>query len=100
MIELNSSKIHVVNQSSSQTVTGVVVNEKAQVSSGYRKEIRKAVYYINKFGLSSHLKKCIINIDPDEYLRGLYGKILYVLQIDKDNREFLRYKDLLESIMA
>lgn len=98
-LELNNSKIHIVGKSSSQTVTGIVVNEKAQVSSGYRKEIRKAVYYINKFGLSSHLKKCIINIDPDEYLRGLYGKILYVLQIDKNNREFLRYKDLLENIM-
>ncbi len=94
-LELNSSKIHVVNQNSSQIVTGIVVNEKAQVCSKYRKEIRKEIYYINKFGLHSHLKKCNINIAPEKYLKKLYGKVLYVLQIDKNNSEFLKYKEII-----
>lgn len=93
-LELNNSKIHVVNKNSSQIVTGIVVNEKAQVCSKYRREIRKEVYYINKFGLYSHLKKCNIKITPEKYLQKLYGKILYVLQIDKNNMEFLKYKDI------
>lgn len=97
-LELNNSKIHVVNKSYSQRVTGIVVNEKAQVSLKYRKEIRKELYYINKFGLYSHLKKCNINISPEEYIKKLYGKILYVLQIDKDNKEFLNYKKLINEL--
>lgn len=97
-LELNNSKIHVVNKNSCQKVTGIVVNEKAQVCSKYRKEIRKEVYYINKFGLSSHLKRCSINISPEEYLKKLYGKILYVLQIDKNNKEFLKYKEIINKL--
>lgn len=94
-LELNNSKIHIINRNSSQIITGIVVNEKAQVCSKYRKEIRKEIYYINKFGLYSHLKKCNINIKPEKYLKKLYGKILYVLQIDNDNIEFLKYKKLI-----
>lgn len=73
-LKLNDDKIHVINRSSSQNVTGIVVNEKAQVSSKYRKEIRKEIYYINKFGLHSHLKKCNINIDPEKYLKKIIWK--------------------------
>ena len=90
-LELNNSKIHIINKNSSQIITGIVVNEKAQVSIKYRKEIRKEIYYINKFGLHSHLKRCNINIEPKKYLEKLYGKIIYVLQIDNNNKEFLKY---------
>lgn len=94
-LQLNDEKIRVINRSSNQNVTGIVVNGKAQVSSKYRKEIRKEIYYINKFGLYSHLKRRNINITPEKYLKKLYGKILYVLQIDNSNVEFLKYKKLI-----
>ncbi len=98
-LELNNSKIHVVAKNSSQHVTGIVVNEKAQVCLKYRKEIRKEVYYINKFGLYSHLKHINMSIDSQKYIRKLYGKILYVLQIDKYNKEFLKYKEIIKKIV-
>lgn len=91
-LELNNKKICVINKSSNQNVTGIVVNEKAQVNSKYRKEIRKEMYYIKKYGLNSHLNKCNIKIDSKEYLNRLYGKILYVLQINEDDKEFKKYK--------
>ena len=97
-LELNNSKIHIINKNSSQIITGIVVNEKAQVSIKYRKEIRKEIYYINKFGLHSHLKRCNINIEPKKYLEKLYGKIIYVLQIDNNNKEFLKYKEIIKKI--
>lgn len=97
-LELNNSKIHIINKNSSQIITGIVVNEKAQVSIKYRKEIRKEIYYINKFGLHSHLKRCNINIKPKKYLEKLYGKIIYVLQIDNNNKEFLKYKEIIKKI--
>ena len=95
-LQLNDNKIHIIKKSSCQRITGVVVNEKTQVCSKYRKEIRKEMYYINKFGLSSHLKRYNPNISPEKYLKKLYGKILFVLQIDNNNKEFLKYKEMLE----
>ena len=44
----------------------------------YRKEIRK-------------------EITPLKYIEKLYGKILFVLQVDKNNLEFLKYKELIKS---
>lgn len=78
-LELNNDKIHIVNKSQSQSVTGIIVNEKLQVNAKYRNKIRQEMYYIKKFGLKSHLNKCNININELKYLDKLYGRILYVL---------------------
>ncbi len=97
-LELNNDKIHIVHKSSSQNVTGVVVNEKMQVNVKYRNKIRQEIYYIKKFGLSSHLKKCDINIDSKRYLNILYGRVIYVLQINENDKEFMRYKQFIENL--
>lgn len=97
-LELNNNKIHIVHRYSSQNVTGIVVNEKLQVNIKYRNKIRQEIYYINKFGLSSHLKKCDIHIGPKEYLDILYGRILYVLQINETNKEFIQYKQFIQNL--
>lgn len=97
-LELNNNKIHVVYRSSSQNVTGIVVNEKIQVSNKYRNKIRQEVFYIKKFGLMSHLNKCGISIDSEKYLNILYGRILYVLQINENDEEFKKYKQFIEKL--
>ncbi|HIU22141.1 MAG TPA: RNA-directed DNA polymerase [Candidatus Fimihabitans intestinipullorum] len=97
-MELNDSKTHVVYKSSSQKVTGVVVNEKMQVSKRYRNKIRQEIYYIKKFGLNSHLKKCNIDINSITYVNILYGKILYVLQINETDKEFIKYKQFIKDL--
>lgn len=98
-LELNESKIHVINRSNRQIVTGIVVNEKIQVSSKYRNKIRQEIYYINKFGLESHLLNNNIKISHKKYLNILYGKILYVLQINENDEEFIKYKIIIKEIM-
>lgn len=97
-LELNNDKIHIVNKSQSQNVTGIIVNEKLQVNAKYRNKIRQEIYYIKKFGLKSHLNKCNININKLKYLDKLYGRILYVLQINKFDQEFLKYKKFIEEL--
>ena len=97
-LKLNNDKIHIVYKSSSQNVTGIVVNEKMQVNVKYRNKIRQEIYYIKKFGLSSHLKKCDINIDSKRYLNILYGRVLYVLQINENDKEFIKYKQFIENL--
>ena len=97
-LELNNDKIHIVNKSQSQNVTGIIVNEKLQVNAKYRNKIRQEIYYIKKFGLKSHLNKCNININELKYLDKLYGRILYVLQINKFDQELLKYKKFIEEL--
>ncbi len=65
-LELNNNKIHIVHKSSSQKVTGIVVNEKLQVNIKYRNKIRQEIYYIKKFGLSSHMKKVILILNQKD----------------------------------
>ena len=73
-------------------------NDKIQVDSKYRKNIRQEIYYINKYGIDDHIKK--INVDKkDKYLRSLYGRILFVLSIDSKNKEFIKYKKRVREII-
>lgn len=97
-LELNNKKIHVVSKSSCQSVTGIVVNEKVQVSSKYRNRIRQEVYYIKKYGLGSHLDRCGFKGDKSKYLDKLYGRILYVLQINNYDKEFINYKKIISDL--
>lgn len=92
-LQLNYDKIHVIKKRNRQLVTGIVVNQKVQVSKQYRKKIRQEIFYIKKFGIGSHLKKLNKNINQQEYLRSLYGKILFILQINNNDKEFLQYKN-------
>ena len=85
-------KISIINKSRSQNVTGLVVNEKVQVCKKYRNKIRQEIYYIKKFGIESHLKKINSSLTKEDYIKKLLGRILYVLQIDENNKEFLEYK--------
>lgn len=95
--KLNKDKIHVVYNYHKQTVTGIVVNKKLGVSSTYKNKIRQEIYFIKKYGLTSHLQKLCLNIDEKTYLNKLLGKVLYVLQINNDNK-FKEYKEYLENL--
>ena len=92
-LKINNNKIHVVYKNHNQSVTGITVNEKVQVNSKYRKNIRQEVYYIKKYGLESHLDKCNIKASKKTYINKLYGKILHVLNINNSDVEFKKYKE-------
>ena len=91
-LRLNDKKTAVIKNSACQKVTGIVVNEKMQVSLNYRKKIRQEIYYIRKFGLNEHLNRLNIK-DSNKYLNSLLGRILFVLQVDPENNEFIKYKN-------
>jgi len=97
-LELNNDKICLINNSSQQKITGIVVNDKIQVDSKYRKTIRQEIYYINKFGIDEHIRR--INIDDKvKYLKSLYGRILFVLSIDSKKKEFIKYKEIVRRVI-
>ena len=98
-LKINNKKIKVIYNYYSQNVTGIVVNEKIQVSNKYRKKIRQELYYINKYGIESHIKRKNI-INKKKYINSLYGKVIYVLQINQFDKEFINYKMIIKNMIV
>ena len=93
---LKKRKTAVIPKTKRQTVTGIVVNEKINLTKDYKKKIRQEMYYIKKFGLDAHLNKRGI-ADKKQYLLSLRGRIAYVLQAIPGSREFVEYKRYLNA---
>ena len=91
-------KIKVVLNTTRQQVTGIVVNEKLNLSKNYKRKIRQEVYYVLKYGVKSHIKKRNINLSCNKYLSVLLGKINYVLTVNPNDKEFINYKNEIKRI--
>ena len=91
---LKNRKTAVIPASNRQTVTGIVVNEKLNITKDYKKKIRQEMHYIQKFGLDEHIKRCKI-ADKQQYVLSLRGRIAFVLQTTPNDSEFLEYKKIL-----
>lgn len=94
---LKNRKTAVIKSTKRQTVTGIVVNEKMNLAKEYKKNIRKEMYYLKKFGLESHAQRLAI-ADTSEYLERLKGQVAFVLGTCKGNREFEGYREYLRRI--
>ncbi len=94
---LKNRKTAVVPATKRQYVTGIVVNEKMNLTKEYKKKIRQEMYYIKKFGLDGHLKR-MNRFDQKQYILSLKGRIAFVLQTVPNDGEFLEYKKFLDSI--
>ena len=88
---LKNRKTAVIPASKRQTVTGIVVNEKLNITKDYKKKIRQEMHYIQKFGLDEHVSRCKI-ADKQQYVLSLRGRIAFVLQTTPNDCEFLEYK--------
>ena len=96
-LRVNNKKTKVIKQYYQHNVTGLVVNSKVNISKSYKKKIRQEVYYITRYGLKSHLEFNNIK-DKETYLNSLYGRILFVLQVRKDDTEFKYYKSIIGNL--
>ena len=94
---LKNRKTAVVPATKCQRVTGIVVNEKMNITKDYKKKIRQEMYFIRKYGIDGHLSKIGIS-DKEQYILSLKGRIAFVLQTIPCDREFMEYKDFLNSI--
>ena len=90
-LHLKNRKTAVVPSIKRQCVTGIVVNEKMNITKDYKKKLRQEMYYIKKFGLDEHLNQCGIS-DKQKYVLSLRGRIAFVLQTVPNDREFLEYQ--------
>lgn len=79
--KINESKTRFASKGSRQEVTGLIVNnDYINVPKSYIKEIRKELYYINKYGIKGHREK--VGFENKYYKQHLLGKILYVKSIN------------------
>ena len=84
---LNEQKTKIQRPGSQQSVTGIVVNEKPNISAAYRRKLRQELFYCRKFGVAEHLRKIGLEVTEETYLQHLLGKVNYVLQIRSDDPE-------------
>ncbi len=91
---LNRSKTKTATASNRQYVTRIVVNKKPNITDEYKRQIRKEVYFLQKFGVISHLEKIASEQSPQNYLNSLLGKINFVLQVCSDDNNFKKYKNI------
>ena len=96
----NRRKTAVMKSGMRQNVTGLVVNEHVAVPSEYRRKIRQELYYIEKFGLASHMER--LNAEGTElsYLRKLLGRVYYCLQINPEDCEMKQGKEAVVRLIA
>lgn len=90
---LNEKKTVCVRDGQKMCITGIVINQKPNVSLSYRKTIRQEIYYCKKYGIQNHLKRKGNTDNKTVYLRKLLGRINYVLSVDSNNAEFIGYKN-------
>lgn len=104
---LNEQKTRVIRPGRHQTVTGLTVNRKVQVPAGYRRKLRKDIYYCRKYGAGSHLQR-VGDTDylPEgqagihRYLQSLLGKVNYILSVNPEDVYFCRARDMIRQWIA
>lgn len=94
---LNDKKTKILKKHQRQMVTGIVVNEKMQVSRSKRKKIRTQMHYIEKFGLENHLKTTGEN--RSNYVKHLHGLIQYCLFINPKDKDMRGYLEVIKQYM-
>lgn len=90
--KVNDLKTKVMNRWQRQIVTGVIVNEKSlmQVPIEVRKKLRQEMFYINKFGLESHISHTKNNrARYVAHLLGVANQILFINPNDYKVAEFV-----------
>lgn len=110
--ELNEKKTRVLGKQNRQIITGIVVNEKPQVSREYRRQLRAEIYYCRKYGAESHLNRkedkawspdCGIEDARDgektKYLQHLLGKVNYVLSVNPEDAYFRKAREELKKML-
>ena len=78
-------------------MTGVAINtDSVRAPKDYKKKLFQSLYYIEKYGLNSHMAK--LKIRNPHYLDTMLGKLNYVLSIEKENIQAIEYKTMLLDI--
>jgi len=93
-LQINEDKIRARYQHQRQEVTGVVVNRKLQAPRELRRSLRQAVYFIEKYGLASHLQAT--ENQRANHIKHLLGIANFILFINPKDGETQKYAETLK----
>ncbi len=93
--KLNDPKTVIAGKARRQKVTGLVVNQKVNVGKELERKIRQEIFFIQKFGLRSHLLKIGVAVPPKQYLASLKGRAAFLENINPKNK---KYRESLEEV--
>ena len=84
-LAVNRSKTRLMQKHQRQQVTGIVLNEGMNAPRNSRRKLRQAAFYIEKYGLDSHLAR--IQNATQGYSRHLLGKANFALFVNPQDRD-------------
>jgi len=87
---LNRQKTRLQRPGTRQSVTGVVVNERAHTPVEYRRKLRQELYYCQKYGAASHLERTGSPDTEALYIQRLLGRVNFALQVDPSDQALQR----------
>ena len=94
--EINREKTVLLKPGDRKRVTGIIVNEKLSVPKNMVRELRKNIFFIQKYGLESHLDRIQFKGLNQEYIAKLYGIVSFIKMVDLEKGMF--FKSLLDDI--
>ena len=103
--EMNTKKTKAVSCHQRQEVTGIVVNQKPQLSKEYRRRLRQELHYCGRFGLRSHLEAIhdtrflpLGEAGIQRYRMSLLGKINHILYVNPEDAWFLNARQIVRTL--
>ena len=95
--EMNTDKTRFYKDRGKRIVTGIsVLENEIKLPREYKRNLRQELYYIFKFGLTSHVKKK--KIKKATYLLSVIGKVNFWLSVEPKNSDALESKRKLSEI--
>ncbi|WP_161914289.1 reverse transcriptase family protein [Methylosinus sp. C49] len=95
--KLNEEKTSIMRSGSRKVVTGIIVNTRMQAPRETRREFRKNVFFIRKFGVDGHISQ--IEEDRNNYLRHIIGVGEFILWVDNKNKEVVSDLNFLKRLL-
>ena len=97
-LELNEGKTRLMRKHQRQEVTGIVVNQKLQAPRGDRRELRKVMYFIEKYGLDSHIR--YTQDLRSNYVKHMLGVANFFLFVNPKDQEAKRAVEVLHRLVV
>ncbi|WP_335922283.1 retron St85 family RNA-directed DNA polymerase [Shewanella algae] len=80
-LKINNNKTALIIGGKQKIITGISVKgDEIEVPRKYKRELKKELYFIQKYGLLSHISKR--KIKNPNYIHSIEGKLRYVLQVE------------------
>jgi RNA-directed DNA polymerase len=96
-LELNEMKTRLMQKHQRQEVTGIVVNNKLQAPRSKRRELRKTIYFIEKYGIDSHIQHTQ-NLKAN-YIRHLLGVANFFLFVNPKDQGAKKSIEILHRLL-